>query len=185
MVVYIALNGPPGAGKSTIAKELVMKFNDKGYKAIQDSLAAPMKHFIATSLAEKYDKLNKDVPMDILMGDSPRRFLINLSEDYVKPRYGQDFWVRAMMYRALRYSPPPNVVIVDDIGFKEEADALGSQLVLVHVMRANTSFANDSRSWLPNPHFIINNHTNMDELWITCRALVTDIITHLNGPAPL
>lgn len=174
MTVFVALNGPPKCGKSTIQWELIRMFNEH-CKCIGDSFAAPMKHFIAVALGEKYKDLPKDSPLDILAGYSPREFLIALSQEHLKPRYGIDFFGRLLAHRALRYSPPPDLVVVDDCGFIEELNAIPSH-VLVHIIRPHTGFEGDSRSYLADPHYILHNDATLDELWIHTRTLVEEIL---------
>src|SRR5690349_5487301 len=113
-ITFVVLNGPPRSGKSTAAKYILDGLLAKSYKVNTDSFAAPMKHFIATTMAEQYHNLQKDVPIAELNGYSVREFLIDLSESYIKPRYGDDFFGRMLFYRQLRYTPPPDFVVVDD-----------------------------------------------------------------------
>ncbi len=158
-VKFIILNGPPGSGKSTVyARQLTNFLRNLHHKVVvQDSFAAPMKQFIAAALGEKYSDLAKDYPLAVLSGYSVREFLIDLSERYMKERYHDDIYGRLLYHRALRYSPVPDYIVVDDGGFVPEKDALGTHAFIVRIMRPGHDFSKDARGYLPNPNWTIDN----------------------------
>lgn len=175
-LLFIVLNGPPYSGKSTASRELSRMLNEKA-RTISDSFAAPMKHFIATLLGEAYADMDKDKPRPELSGYSVRQFLIDLSQNYMKPRYGDDVYGRMLLHRALRYpGKKPRFVVCDDGGFAEELAALDNHL-LVRVERPGHDFSSDSRTYLPDPHWVIVNDSTVDELWIQVRKLAHEILT--------
>ncbi len=163
---FVVFNGPPESGKSTAAPYLVTHLRNKGLTVIQDSFANPMKHFIATTLSQQYYQIKKDEPSAVLRGDTVREFLIGLSEDYIKRRYGDDFFGRTLYHRALRHVPPPDFVVVDDSGFSGEFDALGESRArfLVRVSRPGKDFSHDSRGYLADPDWYLNNDGSIDDL---------------------
>ena len=120
----IVFNGPAGSGKSTASRMLAAWLGRRN-NVITDSFAAPMKHFISTLLATKYGEAPKDSPVAELNGYSIREFLIDLAENYIKPRYGHDFYGRMLLYRVLRHGDNlPDYVVVDDSGFNEEFEPI-------------------------------------------------------------
>lgn len=164
-VRIILLNGPSESGKSVnIAPGLMYRMRTLGIPAVQDSFANPMKHFIATTLGVKYSELKKNSPMAVLQGYTPREFLIDLSEHYIKRRYGDDFYGRALLHRVLRLDPLPAVVIVDDSGFDEERDALKGHERVVRISRPGKTFAGDSRKYLEFPQFALSNDGTLEDL---------------------
>lgn len=181
MTTYVILNGPPKSGKTAMSRELSTMFNDSGLKCVIESFAAPMKHFISTALGAKYADMPKDSPVDILAGYSVREFLIDLSEKYMKLRYGQDIYGRLLVHRVLRLSPLPDIVLCDDAGFASEVEALGPNVVLIQVVRPEHDFKGDSRSYLPDPHYTLHNDSTLDELWVHCRTIVEDIRQYLKN----
>ena len=171
MINFVILNGPPYSGKTTIARELSQYLHSRHVSTVTDSFAAPMKHFIATALGQQYSAMAKDAPRAELAGYSVREFLIDLSENYIKPRYGEGVYGRWLYHRAGRYSPSPTFVICDDSGFEEEMNALGRNVILVRIERPGHDFTNDSRAYLPNPKYTLMNDEKMDKLWIETKKL--------------
>lgn len=169
---FIVLNGPPGSGKTSIARELSSWFAERHIEAISDSFAAPMKHFIATALGQQYNSMAKDAPRAELNGYSVREFLIDLSETYIKERYGPSVYGRWLYHRVGRIMPSPAFVICDDSGFVEEYEALGKgKAILVRITRPGKDFTDDSRNYLPDPHYTFDNDGDMATMWIKAAQL--------------
>jgi hypothetical protein len=176
MVRYVLLNGPPHCGKTTIARELCIAIKEKGKFAIQDSLAAPLKHFIATALGIKYGETNKDRAMPELNGVSIRQFIIALAEEHLRDRYGRDLFARWLVYRSLRFPDrKPDFVIVDDLGFVEEVEAMPNHFI-VRVVRPGTSFAMDSRSYIRRPNFLFDNDCSWIDMVGQVGALAATLV---------
>lgn len=163
LITYVLLNGPPQCGKTTIAAPTLCAELRKYFSNIhQDSFAAPMKHYLATSLSVKYSDLKKDIPIAELSGYSPREFLIDLSENYMKERYGEDIFGRLLHYRTMRINPLPRFVISDDCGFDVERDSL-PKTVTIRIERPGYDFTSDSRNYLSNPDYTIINDGSVEK----------------------
>jgi hypothetical protein len=96
------------------------------------------------------DRDEKEIPRDQLGGRSPRQALIYVSEEVVKPAFGQDYFGR---YAAQRLTPGA-LHIFSDGGFIKEIqpviDAVGPEnLLLVQLHRDGFSFEGDSRRYIP------------------------------------
>lgn len=155
---FLIFNGPPRCGKTTIAREASRLLRERHNKIVyNDSFAQPMKHFIAVALAMKYDEIAKDSMNAVLSGYTPREFLIHLSEHYMKPRYGEDVYGRLLYHRAMAQDPIPDVVVIDDSGFPAEVGAVQGYKAIVRIEREGTSYEGDSRNYLPDPKFTIDN----------------------------
>src|SRR3990167_1573504 len=175
-VNFVVFNGPPESGKTTAANWLCTMLANKQLIVQKDSFAAPMKRYLTVALNMSYEDIKKDIPMAVLSGNTPRQFLISESEDHMKPKYGPDIFGRLLHYRALPYQPLPNVIVVDDSGFVEELQSLGEyEPILVRIRRVGMTFERDSRSYLPNPAFEINNDGDLDWLHGAIGALSVQI----------
>lgn len=177
----VLFNGPPYSGKTTAASILSEILRTKGWAIHRDAFAAPMKHFIATLLGERYEHIKKDDPHPALLGGTPRAFLVALSEGWMKPLYGVDAFGRTLANRVIQLDLAPTFVIVDDSGFKEEYQALvstfGSNSVrIVGIHRPGYSFKGDSRAYLPEPHHILNNDTDEYNLRFNIEAIANLLI---------
>ena len=148
----IILNGPPGCGKDTIAAYLT----GHRYHAVKASFKQPM-FDIAFSMLGVYrydefmdlynDREQKEKPQVILGGKSPRQFMIWISEDVMKPVFGDHYFGRRMvheMYRDL-------AVVISDGGFPEEVKPLvkaGHEVHICRLHRDGFTFAGDSRDYI-------------------------------------
>jgi len=174
-VKYLILNGPPSSGKTTIAREIVRVLGGRGKIAVQDSFAAPMKHFIATALGERYQQMNKEKARPELNGASVRDFLIDLSQNYMKVKYGDDIFGRWLMHRTLRDPVTnPDYVVVDDGGFAPEIEAVTNRTV-IRVVRPGCSFARDSRGYVQIFNYPFINDGDMTSLWMQCEKIVSGL----------
>lgn len=175
-IKYVVLNGPLGSGKSTIGRMLTEEFKVRVPKVTQDYFAAPMKHFISTALGEKYQDMNKEKARPELNGYSVRQFMIHLSEEVMKPRYGDDCFARWLTHRVLK-SPQdvPNIVIIDDLGFEVELHALDN-VYLVRVERAGHDFKGDSRGFCGVPNYTLTNNGNLRELRMNVARMALAIV---------
>lgn len=179
---FIIFNGPPGAGKTTAARYLAAwlpKALPSDKLVITDSFAAPLKHFAATLFAAKYQEMAKDMPVAELSGDSVRQLLIKLSEEFMKPEYGNDIFGRMLYYRSLRHGyRKPDFVIVDDSGFDHEYEALGEgNAILVRITRDGKDFINDSRGYLNRaPDYVVDNDGTEGALEVQMQELAHMIV---------
>lgn len=175
-ISYVLINGPKSTGKTQHITPWLCEALRRHYSnVISDSFAAPMKHFIATALSAKYLELNKETPIAELQGYSVREFLIDLSENYMKVRYGEDIFSRLLHYRVLRINPLPRFVVSDDCGFETEREALPSPTV-IRVTRPGHDFQQDSRGYLSNPDYELVNDGDLNRLHTRVQHLAAWLI---------
>lgn len=155
---FVLLNGPPGCGKDTAVKHMVPYLDFKHLK-----FAAPIKRMVAALLECSMSRLEeiKDVPNRMLRyeeylttrDDTPRRLLIALSEELLKPRYGGSYFGNVLWSEATNSAH--KVFLVSDCGFESEVARLISSAgkgncLLIRIHRADCNFENDSRSYIPD-----------------------------------
>lgn len=158
-IAYLILNGPPGAGKTTLARILSQQLRDMAVDNAQDSFAAPFKHFFAVALGDKWQSMDKSKARPELNGYSLRECWIDIAEAYTKKRFGDDIFGRWLVHRSLRDpSRKVQVVVVDDGGFIPEIEAVPNRFV-VQVRRPGYDFTGDSRQYYPNPQLHYLNAT--------------------------
>jgi hypothetical protein len=126
----IALTGPAGVGKSTIAKALAngpaRALDPRPWRIL--SFAAPIKRMAAQILPAE-ELANKDEPSSLL-GLTPREILQTLGTEWGRGLH-RDFWTTLMVYELFREETP---VIIDDLRFANEAElvrSLGGSVVRI------------------------------------------------------
>lgn len=169
----IVFNGPPRAGKSTCARELSIALGMYGYRTHIESLAGPMKHFLAVCLGQQYDTIEKDL-FNPTLDCTPRDFLIRLSETFIKPNFGHDFYGRCLKWRAETNLFQCHFILVDDNGFEEELAPL-SQPYIIRVHRPGHDFLGDSRTWIPNYSVELSNSGSKTQLASSIKAIAASI----------
>jgi hypothetical protein len=85
--------------------------------------------------------------------DTLRRLLIRISEEFLKPTYGNTIFGRIAVKKLLRSSYP--LIVFTDLGFVEEADTVIRSIgrgntILIRLHRERCNFNNDSRGYLPD-----------------------------------
>jgi hypothetical protein len=153
----VILNGPPNVGKDTLAFMLEdygfkkMAFKDQLYIDTSMRYQVPLE----TLINRASDRVFKELPWLLLEHPetqqilSPRQALIETSENYIKPKYGKDYFGQAAV-RACRRKHAV-LAVFSDGGFPEEIKPLQEaylNTVIIRLHRQGLSFAGDSRSWL-------------------------------------
>lgn len=171
----ILFNGPPYSGKSTAARSCLNELGELKQSAVMESFVGPMKHFLATALGQSYDSLEKDIVHPAL-GVTPRKFLIDLSEVYLKGEYGQDFFYRVAKSRIERNFSQYDFIIFDGSGFSAEAGILTDTPFLVRINRPGKDFIGDSRSYLENPSYVLENDGTRQAFEMQVQDMVRQLV---------
>jgi hypothetical protein len=157
MPKILLLNGPPKSGKDTLVRELTPYIKFRHMK-----FAMPIKRAVAALLDVRESDLEayKDIQSNVLQHkdrmskeyrDTPRHLLIAMSEDLLKPRYGDDFFGRIFWQHAKNSAE--QLIVASDCGFEAECERVISNAgknncILVRIHRDGCSFDGDSRSFL-------------------------------------
>lgn len=156
----ILLNGPPGSGKDFLTKHMCdryinfvpMKFATPLYKTVQEAFS------LSEAQWSNLYSIAKEEPSDALMGLSPREAMIWMSEDVMKPKFGQDYYgkLAALHLKILSDQNPHTVGVFSDSGFPLEASVVanyigGDNCLLVRLERDGCDFSGDSRTYW-HPH---------------------------------
>lgn len=147
----VFLNGPPSSGKDEIAKLMAIRYDFKHMKfadIIKDITCA------ALSINRLELEERKEQKLEVL-GATIRAFLIWLSEECFKPKYGDDIFGRFMAMKTL--NTIYDRIIFSDSGFFSEfypvAYAnIGGQNLVLEVHRPGYDYSQDSRSYWYEPH---------------------------------
>lgn len=178
----VFLNGPPHSGKDFIANRLMERIDREYTTATHKlSLARGMRevamNFLGLEDTDDSYALAKSTTQPLLarfkrMGigeslqnDNLREFMIAFSESFIKPRYGQDFWMRYLLHRNPWLGKSPSIVFIPDLGFWDEynfaCEWFGEESVYtIQLHRPGTSFANDSRGYVQMHRGISITNTN-------------------------
>jgi hypothetical protein len=142
-----------------------------------EKFAHPLKHGGSKALGIPLEELEEKWKETVIpsVGVTWRQYQISMSEDWYKPRFGQDIFGRLLVDRIRRQSA--YYYVVSDSGFTYEAqpliDAFGVDLVSVyHIHRDGCSFDGDSRNWIDSyslgvKHFPIDNQPGNPEGMLT------------------
>jgi hypothetical protein len=156
----LGFSGPPYCGKDTIATQIQSLLHETIDVDIMH-LAEPMREMgmnllgLSPELNIAYaDAKKKPQPLFYTQEgthDNLRQFMIWMSEQCIKPKYGKDFWARKLSFD---YGEWDNgLLLVPDFGFNEEIEFFEGEIgfdnvATVQLYRSGTDFSNDSRSYV-------------------------------------
>lgn len=157
----VLLNGPPRSGKNTVGQLLV----SRGWVPMSFAKALKEMTHRAYGLGELrhdfYDDV-KDVASKDFRGVTPRQAYIAMSEKFVKPLHGSDYFGRVLAEAMRKYDEAKGdySVVVTDTGFGDEAMKVvetRQKSWLVRIVRPGYNFKNDSRDYINPCLFTANN----------------------------
>lgn len=147
--MIIILNGAPGVGKDTLGKLMAEQANltIRSFKQpMFDIVEATLGESGFSKFMELYDnRLTKEQGTPLLGGLSPREFMIEISEKWIKPRFGKDYFGCRFVADL-----PVTGVVATDGGFPDEVRPMldVTQVVIVRLHRDGYGFAGDSRRFI-------------------------------------
>jgi hypothetical protein len=162
MNTIIALTGPAGVGKSTVAKALAAgparALDPRPWRIL--SFAAPIKR-MAAQILSPHELSKKDEPSSLL-GITPRNILQTLGTEWGRNLHPK-LWISLMIWEILSEETP---VIIDDLRFPNEALAvlqLGGTVVKIVSRPGLERIGGDHPSEAGVPSEMVDFHTvNVD-----------------------
>lgn len=183
MAKVIILNGPAGCGKDTLAMALV----EMGFAKGTTSFKNPMFNIALAALGpDAYhefldgydDRARKEKPEGFLNGLSRRQFMIAISEQFIKPVLGSDYFGK---YLAENLPDGDDVFVVSDGGFASEVApifAAGHDVRIVRLHREGYTFEGDSRGYLYGIEGVVHHDVAVvsGEITLTAAAIANRIL---------
>jgi hypothetical protein len=116
----VGISGKAGSGKSTAAQVLI----DAGWTRVK--MAGPFKDMLrAIGLTDAHIEGDlKEVPCDLLQGQTPRHAMITLGTEWGRDIIGANLWIDLAARRIKGALDAGCSVVVDDIRFDNEADVI-------------------------------------------------------------
>ena len=116
----LGITGRAGSGKTTAADVLVKA----GWKRVK--MAGPLKDMLRSiGLTDRHIEGDlKEVPCDLLCGQTPRHAMITLGTEWGRDIIGGNLWVGLARQRIMQAMSEGYNVVVDDVRFNNEADII-------------------------------------------------------------
>lgn len=153
----ILINGPPGSGKDTVGRVIqchsrqpvqIFKFAN-----VLKNRTHALYGLDSNQIQADNFETSKDTPSVIFHGLTPRQAYIEVSERYIKPLHGQEFFGNILAEEIADLGDSDVTAVVPDSGFVEEAQVLidrfgADQIMLIRLHRDGYDFSLDSRSYI-------------------------------------
>jgi hypothetical protein len=167
----IGLCGYAKSGKSTAAHHLV---ETRGFWRVP--FAGPLKAMLqAAGLSQEHtDGHLKEVPCDLLCGHTPRHAMQTLGTEWGRA-LGTDLWVNLWRIKVERLMKAGDPVIVDDVRFPNEADAiraLGGKVIKIERPGIERPSSHASEALDFEVDHILSNSGTKDELCVMMDAMI-------------
>ena len=136
MTILIGLTGYARSGKSTVAR--ILRERDDFAEA---SFAAPIREMACAILGVNLARLDeiKSEPQAVLGGKTPRYLMQTLGTEWGREMIDPDLWVKACMARVAGSRRYGNPVVISDVRFPNEAEAIRkARGVIWRVVRPGT-----------------------------------------------
>lgn len=141
MKKLIALIGPAGCGKTTIAKYLE---REKNYVHLK--FADGLKNMLR-SIGLTEDELEgdlKEVPSETLLGETPRHAMQTLGTEWGRNCINRNIWSNIFRLRTLKVFEQNYNVVVDDLRFLNEAEVVKSlNGTIIRILRPSLDLENE------------------------------------------
>ena len=174
--IVLFVNGPPQSGKDKLATYLAEALEGSVYVA---KFASPIEGFLQHCLGltnAEYIKWREEDKDEVFTGlPNPdgltfRQIMIDFSEDFMKPKFGDAVFGHLAVKRTLELFNGFDVVIFSDSGFQEEFNTFRETIPGVHsylfrVHRDGKTYEGDSREYVVDRViYDVDNNGTLEEL---------------------
>lgn len=145
--IIIALTGPKGVGKSSIAKEIESQdWQDRCILSFAEPLRRMASHLMP--MQNMTDPELKEAPIDWLGGKTPRQILQSLGTDWGRNMVSPTIWIDTM--RRIITEQAFETIIIDDCRFENEADMVRDMGgIVVGLEREGIAYTGEHASEMP------------------------------------
>lgn len=184
----VGFNGPPYSGKDTLARFVADVIDERGFKIPVRlvSHSMPLRKIAYQMVGETYSPASysafKEAPF-AQFGVTGRQLMIDVSEKFLKPTYGQEIMARMLLDELEGFH---GLALVMDSGFQCEIDPLKEavgpdNLYIVRVLRPDKTFEGDSREWVQHLFSAeVHNDQGLDHLKNLASQVVDDLINRMD-----
>lgn len=174
-VQIVLFNAPPSSGKTTACNYLKEVFKEDvrilHFKNKLEEIVSAIYSLSKFELRVLKQEHEKEKPQDRFLGLSYRQVLIKVSEEFIKPMLGQDYFAKSAAREALNveFESSPEIILFDDLGFPTELQEMQKtfgydNVHVITIQRDGCSYRGDSRESLlalPAQHIVIENHNSI------------------------
>lgn len=176
--LYVILNGPPGSGKSTARRHIATRLHYHDLSVLNEEVARPIKHFLASCLGRRYNDLPKAGSLPPLPVDL-RTFLVDLSDQYIKPRYGAGIFAKLLRARVahLCQGNKFDICLIDDGGAGIDEQTVlreAPRTIVIGINRPGCDWI-DNRIPYANREYTITNDGHFNDLIRQCTKIADAI----------
>lgn len=145
--IIIALTGPKGVGKSSIAKKIESQdWQDRCILSFAEPLRRMVSHLMP--MQNMTDPELKEAPIDWLGGKTPRQILQSLGTDWGRNMVSPTIWIDTM--RRIITEQAFDTIIIDDCRFENEADMVRDMGgIVVGLEREGIAYTGEHASEMP------------------------------------
>lgn len=167
MTQLIFLNGPPGCGKDYAGNVLATAPGVQLFK-----FATPLKNVVAEITGQTLSYLEEHkAAVNPFFNTTYRQLMIDVSERWMKPAYGQDIFARMLLLQM--QAADFRRAVITDCGFAQEVEHIANyygraNCLLLRVHRPNHTFKNDSRSYIAPEIPSLDLYNRGDETFKDC-----------------
>jgi hypothetical protein len=175
----IIVNGPPDCGKDEAVSYLKRRYGVHTFSFKTELKALTLKLYcVSEALWDSwYTRAGKELPRAELGGLSCRQALIRVSEEIVKPNFGESYFGKAEGTKLKALADAGELIAAcSDGGFNAEIDPLidlfGSDNIhILKIERPGRSYEGDSRNWIEHDgipvwnYWTVYNDGGLEQYW--------------------